>query len=114
MSETEELKRIGAVPQPNSGRGKHKKGDGVLDEKYLVDVKESAKSFTLNTTVWGKICTDASKSNYEPVLLVVLGDEGQPRKRLVVMSEDEFAELREKAAAFEDSLLNDKDWRFDG
>lgn len=95
MSELEELKRIGAVPQPNSGRGKHKKGDGVVDGRYLVDVKESAKSFTLNTTVWGKVCTDASKSNYEPVLMVVLGEEGKPRKRLMVISEDEWLELTE-------------------
>lgn len=95
MSEIEELKRIGAVPQPNSGRGKSNKGDGVLDDIYIVDVKEYSKSFSLSKSVWAKICTDAAKSNKEPMLLVVLGDEGAPRTRLVVISDEEFLELRE-------------------
>lgn len=51
MSEAQELKRFGAVPQPNSGRGKNNKGDGILDGKWIVDVKEASKSFTLNKSV---------------------------------------------------------------
>ena len=98
MSELKELKRLGAKPQPNSGRGKHNKGDGILADRWIVDVKESEKSFTLNTRVWGKVCTDAAQSNKEPLLLVVLGEEGQPRTRLIIMTDDEFEELRDKAA----------------
>ena len=101
MSELEELKRIGAKPQPNSGRGKHNKGDGILDDHWIVDVKESAKSFTLSTSVWGKVCTDAAQSNKEPLLLAVFGEEGKPRTRLIIMSDDEFEELRWKAAAYD-------------
>lgn len=103
MSEAQELKRFGAVPQPNSGRGKNNKGDGILDGKWIVDVKEASKSFTLNKSVWAKVCTDASKSNKEPLLLAVFGEEGKPRTRLVIMSADEFEELRRKAAAYDAS-----------
>ena len=103
MSELAELKRFGAVPQPNSGRGKHNKGDGILDNHWIVDVKESAKSFTLNTNVWGKVCTDAAQSNKEPLLLVVLGQEGGPRTRLVILSDAEFEELRWKAGQYDAS-----------
>lgn len=100
MSELEELKRLGAIPQPNSGRGKHNKGDGILDDRWIVDVKEASKSFTLNTNVWGKVCTDAAQSNKEPLLLAVFGEEGKPRTRLIIMSADEFEELRSAAAAY--------------
>lgn len=85
MSELAELNLIGARPQKNSGRGKHQKGDGVLSD-LLVDVKESGKSFSLNTTVWGKICTDAVSQGYEPVLHLVFGQEGTPRVRLWVQT----------------------------
>lgn len=95
MSELEELKRLGAVPQPNSGRGKSNKGDGILDDRYIVDVKEYGKSFGLSKSAWAKICTDASMSGKEPMLLVVLGDEGAPRTRLIVISDEEFKELKE-------------------
>lgn len=95
------MRRLGAVPQPNSGRGKHNKGDGILDGHWIVDVKESTKSFTLNTNVWGKVCTDAAQSNKEPLLLVVLGEEGGPRTRLVILSDAEFEELRWKAGQYD-------------
>lgn len=101
MSEVKELQRLGAIPQPNSGRGKNNKGDGILDGHWIVDVKEASKSFTLNTSVWGKVCTDASKSNKEPLLLAVFGEEGKPRTRLIIMSAEEFEELRLKAAAYD-------------
>lgn len=103
MSEAAELKRLGAVPQPNSGRGKHNKGDGILDDRWIVDVKEASKSFTLNTNVWGKVCTDAAQSNKEPLLLAVFGDMGKPRTRLIIMSADEFEELRFRAAGNEEA-----------
>lgn len=110
MSEESELKRLGAKPQPNSGRGKHNKGDGVLDDKYIVDVKEYEKSYGLSMTTWGKICTDASKSNKEPLLAVTLGPEGGKRVRLVVISQEEFLELKDKAGAYDDMLI-ERTWR---
>ena len=101
MSELEELKRLGARPQPNSGRGKNNKGDGVLDGKWIVDVKEYAKSFSLSLGSWGKVCTDAAKSNKNPLLKVVLGTEGQPRVRLIVLTEEEFLDLKGSADAWD-------------
>lgn len=97
MSEIEELRRLGAKPQPNSGRGKNNKGDGVLDDRWIVDVKEYAKSFSLSTTSWGKVCTDAAKSNKSPLLSVALGPAGGKRVRVVVIAQDEFLELKEAA-----------------
>lgn len=97
MSELEELKRLGARPQPNSGRGKSNKGDGILDDRWIVDVKEYAKSYSVSRDSWGKICTDAARSNKEPLLAITLGEAGGSRTRLVVISQDEFLELKEAA-----------------
>lgn len=96
MSELEELKRLGAKPQPNSGRGKHNKGDGILDGKWIVDIKETGKSFGLSRNVWGKVCTDAAQSNKLPLLKVVIGEESGQRIRLIVMDEDDFIDLKER------------------
>jgi hypothetical protein len=94
-SELEELRRIGAAPQRNSGRGKFAKGDGVLGP-FCVDVKEYSKSFGLSWAVWSKIEKDARTSgNLEPALKVVLGEPGGPRMRMVVISEDMFLQMYE-------------------
>lgn len=94
MSEELEIKRDGAVPQKNSGRGKVNKGDAIIDGTWLVDYKEYPKGFTVNLAAWAKICTDAIRSgNYEPTLKIVLG-EGTEKVRLFVISEDEFNEFR--------------------
>lgn len=91
-----ELKQIGAVPQKNSGRGKHDKGDGVLDKTWLVDVKEYEKTFGLSLDVWAKVCTDAHRAgDMEPLLLVVLGS-GNNVVRLVVHSLDDFLEMKDR------------------
>lgn len=73
QSEVAILKSVGAKPHKNSGRG-YVKGDGS-DNKFVIDVKEAEKSFTLSKSVWDKICTDAYKvdPNKDPQLLVVLG-----------------------------------------
>ena len=79
-SELAILKSIGATPVKNSGRGQ-KKGDGTLDN-FMVDVKESGKSFTLNESVWAKACGDAlTHTDLDPLLLVVLG--GQTRLAVI-------------------------------
>ena len=94
MSERSELKRIGAKAHKNSGRGKIQKADGNLD-RYIVDVKEYSKSFSINRDVWAKICTDTLKTDPEksPVLMVVLGD--THKTRLAIIEWNEFEELRE-------------------
>lgn len=89
-SELAEIARFGGIPQKNSGRGT-RKGDAIL-EPFLVDVKESEKSFSLNLRVWGKVCTDAIVSERrQPALNVVLGTEN--RTRLWVVSEEMFMEM---------------------
>lgn len=95
MSEKSELKRIGAKAHKNSGRGMVK-ADGSLD-KYVVDVKEYSKSFSINRDVWAKICMDTLKVDpeKEPVINVVLGDKEQPKTRLAIIAWSEFEELRE-------------------
>ncbi len=94
MSERSELKRIGAKAHKNSGRGKIQKADGSLD-RYIVDVKEYSKSFSINRDVWAKICTDTLKTDPEksPVLMIVLGD--THKTRLAIIEWHEFEELRE-------------------
>lgn len=70
MSEKKVIKDIGARPVKNSGRGRLK-GDAHKG-KYVIDIKEASKSFTLNEKVWAKICSDAMTygSDKVPVLLV--------------------------------------------
>lgn len=98
-SELSELKRMGATPQPNSGRGRFAKGDGILDQHFLVDVKEYASSFSVTLSNWAKVCTDAFRAGgLEPMFKIVLGS-GNKKIRLVVISESMFEQLN---AAFQD------------
>jgi len=94
MSERGELKRIGAKPHKNSGRGKYQKADGSLD-RYVVDVKEYSKSFSVNKDVWGKVVTDTLRvdPNKSPVIMLVLGE--TKKTRLAIIEWNEFEELRE-------------------
>jgi hypothetical protein len=93
MSERSELKRIGAKPHKNSGRGM-KKADGSLD-RYVVDVKEYSKSFSVSQDVWAKIVTDTLKvdRSKSPVIMLVLGE--TKKVRLAIIEWNEFEELRE-------------------
>lgn len=92
-SELEEIKRDGATPQPNSGRGKHRKGDAIL-EPFIVDYKEYSKSFGISKAVWAKICTDANYGHKQPALKLVLGDNDGQKIRLWVISDSMFHEMR--------------------
>lgn len=94
MSERSELKRIGAKQHKNSGRGKIQKADGSLD-RYVVDVKEYTKSFSVTQDVWAKICTDTIKTDpsKSPVIMLVLGD--TKKVRLAIIEWNEFEELRQ-------------------
>lgn len=100
-TENYELKRLGAVPQKNSGRGKHDKGDGVLDDTWMVDVKEYKEQFGLSQDVWAKTCTDAFRAGQkEPLLLIVLG-EGNRSIRLVVHSMEDFLQMKNRIEELE-------------
>ena len=58
LSELGEIKRDGAVPQKNSGRGKHEKGDAVLGS-FLLDYKEYSEGFTVNRNTRAKVFTNS-------------------------------------------------------
>lgn len=96
MSEKSELKRAGARPMKNSGRGQYQKGDGMVDI-FTVDIKEYPKGFTVNKTNWAKICADAIRNSHsEPALKVVLG-EGGSKTRLWIVAEhiiEDYIRLR--------------------
>ena len=83
MSERGEGKRIGAKLHKNSGRNT-KKGDATW-KNFVVDFKEYSKSFSINKTVWAKACTDALKNNADPAIVVILGEDGEPKTRLAII-----------------------------
>lgn len=84
MSERSESKRIGARQHKNSGRNTQK-GDATW-KGFVVDFKETPKSFTINKDVWAKACTDAIKAGTDkaPAIVVVLG-EGNQKVRLAII-----------------------------
>ena len=90
------LDKIGAKAQPNSGRGKHKKGDGILNDYWVVDVKNVGKTFGVSEKVWAKVCTDSMKVDpmKSPMLYLVIG-EGQQKVRLAVIEMSELEHLME-------------------
>lgn len=95
MSEESEAKRDGAKTQPNSGRGKHKKGDAILGP-FLIDYKEYSESFGVSVKVWAKLSRDAIlKGKKLPALKLVLGKPDQPKVRLWVIADDMFHEMYE-------------------
>ena len=95
LSEESEIKRDGAKAQKNSGRGKIQKGDAIIDDMFLVDYKEYARSYGVSIETWGKICTDAQRSgNLEPTLKLVLGT-GMKKVRLFVIRESLFNEMKQ-------------------
>jgi len=73
QTEEYELKRIGATPVKNSGRGLYK-GDGVL-EPFLVDVKEYTNSYSVSRDNWAKLSMDSIQNGKrQPMFVLVLGD----------------------------------------
>lgn len=94
MSEESEAKRDGARLQPNSGRGKHAKGDATLGP-FLIDYKEYASSFGVSISVWAKLSKDAIiKGRLQPALKLVLGT-GDKKVRVWVISDEMFHEMLE-------------------
>lgn len=100
-TELAEIKRFGGTPQKNSGRGQNHKGDATVN-KFLVDVKEYKKSYSVSKENWGKVCTDAVQSGMQSAALaVVLGESDGRKTRLWVISESDMLEYLE--------LLNARD-----
>jgi len=93
-SELKILKSYGATPQPNSGRGKHKKGDGILGP-FMVDVKEYEKSYSISRDNWAKVCTDAAGQRLQPMIALALGEETTIRSEMVVVGKKMFLEMLE-------------------
>ena len=89
-SEQALIRSIGGTPHKNSGRGQ-KKADGTVN-CFVVDVKEGGKSFTLNTSVWAKVCTDAAKVDFrkDPALIISLND---GKTQLAIIALDVFERL---------------------
>jgi outer membrane phospholipase A len=92
MSEKSESKRIGAKQHKNSGRNT-KKGDATW-RNFVIDFKESSKSFTLNQEVWAKAVTDSIKAGKDksPAIVVILG-EGNKKTRLAIIEFDLLDQL---------------------
>jgi hypothetical protein len=94
MSKRSEAKRIGANLHKNSGRN-NKKGDATW-KKYIIDIKEYSKSFSISQDVWAKVVTDCLKvdKSKSPALILVLG-EGDRKTRLAVVELSELERLIE-------------------
>lgn len=94
MNEAAQIKRIGAIAQPNSGRGKFKKGDATLGP-FLIDVKEYGKSFAISQDNWAKLSTDAIGHRLRPAFYLVIGKDGEFKTRVFVVDESMFLEMYE-------------------
>jgi outer membrane phospholipase A len=92
MSEKNESKRIGAKQHKNSGRN-NKKGDATW-RSFVIDFKESEKSFTINQNIWAKAVTDALKAGKDksPAVVIILG-EGNKKTRLALIEFDLLDQL---------------------
>jgi hypothetical protein len=95
MSEKGEIRRDGMTALKNSGRGKIQKGDATW-HRFVVDIKEYGKSYSVSRKSWQKICSDALRTDREkdPALKLVLG-EGSSKVRLGVIEWDILEELVE-------------------
>jgi len=96
MSEKSESKRIGAKQHKNSGRNT-KKGDATWRD-FVIDFKESEKSFTINQDIWAKAVTDALKAGKDksPAVVIILG-EGNKKTRLALIEFELLDQLTWKA-----------------
>ena len=89
-SEQSLIRSMGGTPHKNRGRGQ-KRADGTVNG-FVVDVKEGGNSFTLNTSVWAKVCTDAAKVDFrkDPALIISLND---GKTQLAIIALDVFERL---------------------
>jgi hypothetical protein len=92
MSEKTESKRISAKQHKNSGRNTQK-GDATWRD-FVIDFKETEKSFTINQDIWAKAVTDSIKAGKDksPAIVVILG-EGNKKTRLAIIEFDLLDQL---------------------
>ena len=95
MSEKSEIKRGGMKALKNSGRGQIQKGDATLNG-LVIDIKEYSKSYSISRDSWGKICSDAYRTDPDgtPALMLVLGQD-QSKVRLAVVEWSLLTEMWE-------------------
>lgn len=90
LQEKRVAKRIGGRIQPRSGAGWIHKSD-VRDTEFLYEMKRTdAKQITVKASVLEELQKHALDTDRIPVLHLELGN-----KRYVVLSENDFEELRE-------------------
>lgn len=82
-------KQIDAKLVRNSGRGQFSHGD-MLRGDFMIDAKFTETYFGISKGSWGKVCTDAQKARLDPALIVIIGEEKQPKTRLAVVTLDAF------------------------
>lgn len=102
MSEQSEAARDGAVLQPNSGRGKFRKGDAIL-KNFVIDYKEYSESYSVSRKNWRKACTDAFKVGlrFQPIIAVALGPDND-KVRVGIMDWDHMKELIDIAERYKE------------
>jgi hypothetical protein len=107
MSERGELKRIGAKAHKNSGRGQYQKGDATW-KRFIIDVKEYSKSYSLSQDNWAKIVTDALRTDLDksPALMVVLGE--KYKTRLAVIEWAILEQMEERITELEEELYGNQ------
>jgi hypothetical protein len=82
MSERGESKRINAMQHKNSGRNT-KKGDATW-KNFVVDFKEYPKGMRIDQDIWAKAVTDAMKSNADPAIVLVMGDDSRKTRLAII------------------------------
>jgi hypothetical protein len=85
---------VGGKTQAGSGNQWHSKGD-VQDMEFLHECKYTKyKSFKLSVDLWQEIDKKAFEmGGKKPAMEILLG-EGQENLKLIVLSEDDYLELR--------------------
>jgi hypothetical protein len=86
--------RVGGKTQAGSGNQWHSRGD-VQDKEYLIECKYTQKkSFSISVKLWQEITDKAfTMGGKTPAVEILLG-EGQENLKLIVLSEDDYLELR--------------------
>lgn len=92
--ELELAKRVGGKTQAGSGNQWHSRGD-VEDKDFLIECKYTKhKSFRVSVDLWEEITEKAfTMGGKTPAIEILLG-EGQENLKLIVLSEDDYLELR--------------------
>lgn len=88
-------KRLGGKTQAGSGNQWHSKGD-VETKDYLLECKYTKyKSFKVSVDLWEEINDKAfTMGGKIPAIELLLG-EGKENLKLIILSEDDFLELKE-------------------